>query len=232
MAVLGPYGIVLSVPDLAPGIKFYTDAGLEVAVDGNIARFTCAGQKRESITLIGGAERKSIHHLILRADKSRFDEVRRTVPANGGQLIDAPAGFPAGGVWLKDPHGLRVHLLDAPADAPLKAATEPFEINAPGRVVRQNRSAMLAKKQLHDVRPQRLGHVLLFTPDVLRSVQFFSDALGMGLTDRAQDVIAFMCARRESDHHVVAFAKSPGIVFTTAACLSRHRMKWAVAAGR
>ena len=33
----------------------------------------------------------------------------------------------------------------------------------------------------------------------------------MGLADRAQEVIAFMCARRESDHHVVAFAQSPGI---------------------
>ena len=38
-------------------------------------------------------------------------------------------------------------------------------------------------------------------------------ALGMGLTDQAQDIIAFTCARKDSDHHVVAFAKSPGIGF-------------------
>jgi catechol-2,3-dioxygenase len=69
---------------------------------------------------------------------------------------------------------------------------------------------MLAKSKTPDVRPIRLGHVLLFSPDVPRSVQFFTDALGMGLADRAQDIIAFMCARRESDHHVVAFAQSPG----------------------
>ncbi len=35
----------------------------------------------------------------------------------------------------------------------------------------------------------------------------------MGLADHAQDVIAFCCARKDSDHHVVAFAKSPGIGF-------------------
>jgi catechol 2,3-dioxygenase-like lactoylglutathione lyase family enzyme len=58
-----------------------------------------------------------------------------------------------------------------------------------------------------------LGHVLLFTPDVMRSVTFFSEALGMGLADRAQDVVAFMCAKRNSDHHVVAFAKSTSVGF-------------------
>lgn len=212
MAVLGSYGIVLEVPDLAPGVKFYTDAGLHAAVAGNVARFACHGQHRESITLLGGAARKRLHHLILRADPAQFDAVRRAVPANGGTLIDAPPGFPRTGVWLKDPHGLRIHLLDAPADSPLPAA-EPFQINAPGRVIRSNRSAMLPKSSLEDVKPLRLGHVLLFTPDVLRSVQFFADALGMGLADRAQDIVAFMCAKRESDHHVVAFAKSPGVGF-------------------
>jgi hypothetical protein len=35
----------------------------------------------------------------------------------------------------------------------------------------------------------------------------------MGLADRAQDIIAFCCARQDSDHHVVAFAKSPDIGF-------------------
>jgi catechol 2,3-dioxygenase len=63
------------------------------------------------------------------------------------------------------------------------------------------------------VRPRRLSHVLLFTPDVMASVAFVTEALGMGLADHAQDVIAFCCARKDSDHHVVAFAKSPGVGF-------------------
>jgi catechol 2,3-dioxygenase len=156
--------------------------------------------------------RKQLHHVVLRADANRFDEVRRAVPANGGELIETPAGCVSSGIWLRDPHGMRIHLLDAPADEAL-AAGPTFEINAPGRVVRSNRSAMLAKSRQEEVKPLRLGHVLLFSPDVLRSVAFFSEALGMGLADRAQDVVAFMCARRESDHHVVAFAKSAAIGF-------------------
>jgi hypothetical protein len=40
-----------------------------------------------------------------------------------------------------------------------------------------------------------------------------TEGLGMGLADQAQDVIAFTCARKNSEHHVIAFAKSPGVGF-------------------
>jgi catechol 2,3-dioxygenase len=63
------------------------------------------------------------------------------------------------------------------------------------------------------VLPRKLGHVLVFTPDIDRSVAFYTRALGMGLADQAQDVLAFLCCTRNSDHHVVAFAKSPDIGF-------------------
>jgi catechol 2,3-dioxygenase len=63
------------------------------------------------------------------------------------------------------------------------------------------------------VHPLRLGHVLVFSPDVPVSVRFVTEALGMGLADRSQDVIAFCCARKDSEHHVLAFAKSPGVGF-------------------
>jgi catechol 2,3-dioxygenase-like lactoylglutathione lyase family enzyme len=71
------------------------------------------------------------------------------------------------------------------------------------------------------VQPLRLGHVLVFTPNVSASVAFMTQALGMGLADRAQDVIAFCCVKRNSDHHVVAFAKSPAVGF--------HHMSFQVA---
>jgi catechol 2,3-dioxygenase-like lactoylglutathione lyase family enzyme len=106
-----------------------------------------------------------------------------------------------------------IQLVQQPPDAPLPAAGEAFAINAPGRVVRSHRSAVLAKSFYAPAKPLRLGHLLVFSPDVPRSIAFVTDALGMGLADRAQDVIAFTCARRNSDHHVVAFAKSPGVGF-------------------
>ena len=55
--------------------------------------------------------------------------------------------------------------------------------------------------------------MLLFTPDVPRQIAFYSDVLGLRLSDRSGDVIAFMHAPHASEHHLVAFAKSdaPGL---------------------
>ena len=210
MAVSGALSVTLSVPDLEPGIRFYTDAGLIPQVEGNAARFRCDGQSRDSIVLIGGASTKQLHHITLRADD--LPGIATKVPAAGGQVIDPPSGFEGNGLWVRDPHGMTIHLMDHPNDPELPRGTR-FEVNGPGDLVRKGRSAMLPRARYAPAKPLRLGHLLVFSPDVLKSVEFVTEALGMGLADRAQDVIAFCCARKDSDHHVVAFAKSPGIGF-------------------
>ena len=208
MAVLGVLSFTLEVPDLETGVKFYSDAGLTAAVDDKVARFRCDGQDRDSIVLLGGFPAKRLHHIALRAD--RLEEMAERVAACGGKVVSAPEGFVSEGLWITDPHGMMLHLSEHPEDAEL-AAGPTFEINAPGQIVRNRRSAVLPVTQYGAVRPLRLGHVLVFSPDVLESVRFVTEALGMGLSDRAQDVIAFCCARKNSDHHVLAFAKSGGV---------------------
>ena len=69
--------------------------------------------------------------------------------------------------------------------------------------------------------PRRLSHVLLFSSDVLRSVKFYRDALGLRLSDRSGDIIAFMHGAHASDHHMLAFAKSEGPGY--------HHSSWDVA---
>ena len=210
MAVLGLLSVTLEVPDLEPGVRFYSDAGLRAEIDGHVARFRCEGRQDPALILVAGAARKRLHHIALRARD--LDEIARRVPTGGGEVVAAPEGFDASGLWLRDPHGMLIRLVDQPAE-PAQAPGQEFRINAPGRLVRTRRSAMLPGAQYSPVRPRKLGHVLVFTPDVLTSVAFMTGALGMGLADRAQDVIAFTCARKDSDHHVVAFAKSGDIGF-------------------
>ncbi len=210
MAVLGILSVTLEVPEIEPGLRFYTDAGLVATVEGHVARLRCEGQDRDTIVLLGGAARKRLHHISLRADD--LDGIAARVEGHGGQVIPAPPRFEDNGLWLKDPHGMLIHLSERAADPEL-APGGLFEINAPGRVVRTRRSGVLPGSAYPAARPLRLGHVLVFSPDVPGSVAFMTEALGMGLADRAQDVIAFCCARRNSDHHVVAFAKSPGVGF-------------------
>lgn len=210
MAVLSALSVTLEVPDVEPGLKFYTDAGLTAARRGRNAYLHCAGQSSDSIQLLGGAARKRLHHISLRADN--LDDIAARVPATGGRLVVAPGESQYGAVWVEDPHGMLIELSDRPADPPPSAGA-PFEINGPGRWIRKCRSAMRPGASYGPVQPLQLGHILVFSPDVMKSVRFMTEALGMGLADHAQDVIAFCCAVKNSDHHVVAFAKSPGVGF-------------------
>lgn len=211
MAVLGPLSYTLEVPDIVTGVQFYTDAGLVADVAGDVARLRCDGQDRDSIVLLGGRPKKRLHHISLRAED--LDAIAAAVPGAGGRIVAAPQGFEDNGLWVEDPHGMLIRLSDHPADPELNAAERPFEINAPGRLLRTRRSAVLPQASYPAAKPLRLGHILVFSPDVPQSVAFVTGALGMGLSDHAQDIIAFTCARKNSDHHVVAFAKSPGVGF-------------------
>ncbi|MEA1672823.1 VOC family protein [Nitrospirillum sp. BR 11163] len=211
MAVLGMLSVALEVPDLDVGVRFYRDAGLVADVRGDLVNLHCPGQDRPSIVLVPGKPRKRLHHISLRAEN--LGSIAVAVETHGGRVVPAPAGFEDIGLWVEDPHGMLIQLVEQPPDMPLIAVGEAFAINAPGRIVRRHGSAVRAKSTYAAVKPLRLGHVLVFSPDVPRSVAFVTDALGMGLADRAQDIIAFTCARRNSDHHVIAFAKSTGVGF-------------------
>lgn len=210
MAVLGLLSVTLEVPEVASGVKFYTDAGLVADGSGEIARLRCRQQNRDSILLLGGHARKRLHHVALRAEE--LGQIAAQVPACGGKVVEAPAGFDQAGLWVEDPHGGLFHLVECGEDVSL-AAGERFVINAPGEILRVRRSAIRPANAYPPAQPLRLGHVLLFSPDVPNSVQFMTEGLGMGLADKAQDVIAFCCVRKNSDHHVVAFAKSMAIGF-------------------
>lgn len=210
MSVLGLLSVTLEVPQVEPGVEFYTDAGMVAQIDGQVAQLRCPGQSRPSVVLLGGFGRKRLHHVSLRADA--LDELAAAVPRAGGQVVPAPAGFGTDGLWVEDPHGGLFRLVEHARDPELVPG-DPFEINAPGRIIRTRRSAILPGSAYPPVKPLKLGHVLLFSPDVPASVRFVTEGLGMGLADHAQDVIAFCCARADSDHHVVAFAKSSGVGF-------------------
>jgi catechol-2,3-dioxygenase len=55
-----------------------------------------------------------------------------------------------------------------------------------------------------------LGHVGLFVEDPAKMTAFYSDFLGMKVTDRGEgDRIVFLSARPEQEHHELALVKAP-----------------------
>jgi catechol 2,3-dioxygenase-like lactoylglutathione lyase family enzyme len=112
------------------------------------------------------------------------------------------------GIWVRDPDGTAVQIIAGPKVSP-GSRPQPAAIAsvAPGK------GAAPSRKTALPVRPRRLSHVLLFTPDVARQVAFYSEVLGLRLSDRSGDIIAFLHGPHASDHHMLAFAKStaPGL---------------------
>ena len=48
------------------------------------------------------------------------------------------------------------------------------------------------RSRVHKVAPRRLAHVLLFVTDISRAINFYRDVLGLRLSDRSGDLVAFM----------------------------------------
>jgi catechol 2,3-dioxygenase-like lactoylglutathione lyase family enzyme len=106
------------------------------------------------------------------------------------------------GYWFRDPDGNAVQVKVGPKTMPDEKAPN-LHVNIPA-----NERGSPSRGAGGKVRPRRLSHVLLFTPDVPRALRFYEAAAGLKLSDRSQDIIAFTHARHGSDHHLLAFVKS------------------------
>jgi catechol 2,3-dioxygenase-like lactoylglutathione lyase family enzyme len=60
--------------------------------------------------------------------------------------------------------------------------------------------------EAREIRPQSLSHVVLNTPDLARTTDFYASALGFKISDWVADFFCFMRTGRQ--HHIIAFAQS------------------------
>lgn len=205
MAVRALLHYALEVPDQRVGQTFYRQFGLvEVAGRDDVVRFRPAPLERPAVWLYPGP-RKRLHHLAFGAPGDAFQAVRESIRRAGVQEVDPPRGAPDGGLWIRDPDGHAVNI--RPEVAPEPPPDPPLAVNTPGRAARVARRGC---PEGLEARPRRLGHVLLFTPDLERQVEFYVRVLGLRLSDRARSVVAFL--RCTTDHHNLAFlaSRAPG----------------------
>ena len=111
-------------------------------------------------------------------------------------------GAATGGLWFHDPDGNLLQVKVGPKTSP--SAKPPHVTVGAGA----NARGAVVRSAVQTVHPERLSHVLLFTPDVLGAIDFYARAIGLRLSDKSLDIIAFTHAPHGSDHHLVAFAKS------------------------
>lgn len=193
---------VFTVPDLAQAKVFYTDFGLQVREAGDHLDLHAHGHPHCWASIFEEAGRKRLQYLragIFAEDEALF---RERIDALGIGIAPNRYGDDRG-VWLRSPDGVAMQLLVADKVSPsAKSIPTPPFVPRPGQGAAPSRSAVVA------VRPRRLSHLLLFSPDVPRLAGFCEEVLGLRLSDRSGDIIAFMHSPHGSDHHLLAFAKS------------------------
>ena len=203
MAVRALLHYALEVPEPGAGQAFYRRFGLlDAGSRDGAVHLRPAPIERDAVLLYEG-RRKRLHHLAFGAPGEDFERIREAVRRARVAEIDPPRGAPEGGLWVRDPDGHAVNVRQE--ERPLAPPDPPLTLNSPGHI---ERVGLRGCPEGLEARPRRLGHVLLFTPDVARQADFYTRVLGMNLSDRSRDVIAFL--RCSTDHHNLALLTSPG----------------------
>ena len=187
----------LTVPDLAQAAHFYGCFGLDVApLDGGGLSLRTAAHGREAARVYAGP-RKRLHHLSFGAFADDVERLEMQAREAGAREVESPDGEP--GRWFVDPDERLFHLTVDENRSPKARVTDPLIVHA---------GPNAAPTRDLEVRPRRLGHVLLLTPDVGRVASFYTRALGLRISDSTDGLVSFLHHPHGSDHHIVAFVQS------------------------
>ncbi|MBU6224778.1 MAG: VOC family protein [Burkholderiales bacterium] len=208
--------VVFTVPDLKEAENYYATFGLEVKKRSNAVDLYTFGHNHCWATILPSAEKKKLQYMVFAAYAEDMALIGERIKQSGyphGQ--PHPLGSNEG-LWVVHPEGFYVQVIEAEKSSP-SAKSEP--LNAPRAPVGKGNAP--ARSVIQPVRPRRLSHALLFSAKVAQSATFFSDVLGLRVTDRSDDFIVFMHGIHGSDHHMLGIVASegPGL----------HHLSWDVA---
>jgi len=206
---------VLAVPDAAVAQQFYGQFGLDVRAKGNTLELMTFGHDHRWGSVVEGVQSKTLHHLSFGCYAGDLTRLKARIEGNGVKLIDPPPGFESNGFWFRNHENVLIEVKVAPKVSPDKKSDSQWVTVGPGI------AGAAIRAKWPQVRPRRLSHVLTFTRDVDASIAFYERNLGLRLSDRAGDLVAFMHGIHGSDHHMLALVKSSAPGF--------HHCSWDVA---
>ena len=212
---------VLAVPDASVAETFYGEFGLDVQRTGNTLHLKTFGHEHGWGSVVEGVKAKALHHLSFGCYADDIGRLKARIEAAGVKLIDPPPGFESNGFWFRNPEGVLMEVKVAPKVSPDQKSDSQWVTVGPGI------AAATVRAKSPPVRPRRLSHVLIFTSDVLSSIQFYERTLGLRLSDKASDLVAFMHGIHGSDHHLLALVKSsaPGFHHCSLGRVERQRYR-------
>lgn len=188
-----------AAPDLAVAEDFYRQFGLDVRRDDAGLALHTFGHPHQWARISQGP-RKALGHISFGAFDDDLPRFSDRLAEAGIPLIRPTDGACGNGLWFRDPHGVLLEIRAAEKTSP-DARSDP----APSPVSSLRRAPM--RGETDPVRPRRLSHALFFTPDIDASLAFYSDILGLRVSDHPGPV-AFLHGVHGSEHHLIAFARS------------------------
>lgn len=192
----------LTVPDLEVARKFYSSFGLDVPEEGGgrLGMYTSGNPHRWG--LVDEGKKKKLNYISFGLYEEDIGPFRARLQAQGVKQLDPPKGLESNGVWFRDHDNNLLEAKVAEKVSPAEKARVEMLTAAGGYRGAPGRSAAPL------VKPRRFSHLLLFTTDVPKAIDFYTRVVGLRLSDRSGDIIAFMHGIHGSDHHMLAFAKS------------------------
>ena len=204
VAVHSLHRFVFTVPDLDVAAAFYADFGLDVRRTGDRLDLHTFGHDHRWGSIYAAPGPKRLQYVSFGAYTDDCERIVRRVREQGVAMIKPHALADEDGAWFSDPDGTPLQLVVSRKVSPAERSVAPL------RAPKEGCGAAPSRSTCGKVRPRRLSHILLFSPDVPRSARFYADTLGLRLSDYSGDIIAFLHGAHASDHHMIAFAKSDG----------------------
>lgn len=206
MTVTGLLGFGLTVPSLTQAADYYGAFGLQTHDGPSSLAMRCAGRDLDQITLIEGP-RKQIAYMAFSCAADGEGDLKARLATAGIDECEPLAGVPADGFWFRDPDGVLVNIRPGTPAAP--RLTTPTQLNVAGQYDRIDdaRWEQVSHQRDDVVQPRRMGHTILFSPDIDASERFYRNVLGFKLSDKNPGLVTFLNTG-PGDHHVFGFAQS------------------------
>ena len=190
-----------AVPDLAVARHFYSEFGLDIKESGNLLTMNTYDHPHVWGTIAEGP-RKKLGYVSFGAFEDDIERFSVRLQEMGIKRFDPPPGIDSNGLWCRDHDGNLIEMKVAAKSSPDEKSRFSFRSASPGQRGAQFRSALPL------TRPRRLSHVLLFTRNVSKAIEFYTRVIGLRVSDYSGDNIAFLHGIHGSDHHMIAFARS------------------------
>jgi catechol 2,3-dioxygenase-like lactoylglutathione lyase family enzyme len=198
---LDHFNVSVSDPEQARG--FYSCFGLDVRAQGGRLDIHTYGHPHCWGSIIEGP-RKKLQFMSFGAFEDDLPRFRERLDQLRIARIDPPPGAQSNGLWFRDPDGTPLEIRVAGKSSPNEKSSHESVSSPPGVAGAPSCSTRPL------VRPRRLAHMLVFTRDIPKAISFYGETLGLRLSDRSGDMVAFLHAIHGSDHHVLAFVKADG----------------------